>query len=276
KTASCCVTQDSPNYEPNQWNVPLSSQGAGSVGPNAFYSEEEFSIKASRPGLYLFDGGKPMPISRELQSTGANGSIWETINWAAAKTIWTRFSTEKRQLYVGVPMITPNFWLPKAAASTPAQPNVILMCNFTGCPTAAELAEALPVHTTMFGDLKALDMRRKWSLWQIASPVAEFITRQDGMSQPLFLCNGTSTSKIYQLIDGAASGGQNTDDGAPINWLYTTYGFTKAKQGQMQPGLGALRRVWYYFAATIEGVGQYAKKFYSNTLGALPQNTYAA
>jgi hypothetical protein len=276
KTNSRCVTQDSPNYEPDQWNVPLSSQGSGSLGPNAFFAEEEFSVSASRSGLFLFDGGKPMPISRELQSTGTRGSIWETINFAAASTIWTRFDTNKRQLYVGVPMITPNFWLPNAAASTPNQPNVVLMCNFTGCPTAAELADSMPVHTTMFGDLKALDMRRKWSIWQIVSPVAEFATRQDGVTKPLFLCNGTGTSKIYQLVDGAPTGGQNSDDGAAINWLYTTYGFVKGKQGQQVQGLGALRKIWFYFAATMEGVGQVARKFYSNTLGALPQNIYNA
>lgn len=276
KTNSMVVTQDSPNYEPNQWNVPLASQGVGAVGPNAYYAEEEFAITVSRSGIFLFDGGKPMPISRELQATGVNGSIWETINWAAAKTTWCRFSTDKRQLYVGVPMITPNFWLPKASASTPTQPNVILMCNFTGCPTAAELAESVPVHTTMFGDLKALDMRRKWSIWQIASPVAEFVARQDGVSQPLFLCNGTNTSKIYQLVNGASIGGQNTDDGQPINWLYTTAAFTQTKQGQQIPGLGALRKVAYYMTVTMEGIGQVARKLYSNTLGALPQNTYTA
>lgn len=276
KTASRCVTQDSPNYEPNQWNVPLASQGVGSIGPNAFHAEEEFEIDANRSGLFLFDGGKPMPISRELQSTGTRGSLWETINWPAGKTIWTRFSTDKRQLYIGVPMITPNFWLPNAPTATPTQPNVILMCNFTGCPTAAELGDSSPVHTTMFGDLKALDMRRKWSIWQITCPIAEFITRQDGVSTPLFLCNGINSSKIYQFVDGAPEGGQNTDDGARIPWFYTTYGFTKTKQGQQVPGLGALRKVWYYFAATMEGVGQVARKFYSNTLGALPQNTYTA
>jgi hypothetical protein len=274
KTNSRCVTQDSPNFEPNQWNVPLASQGVGAVGPNAFHSEEEFSVSVSRSGIFVFDGGKPMPISRELQSTGVNASLWEKINWAAAKTIWCRYSTVKRQLYVGVPMITPNFWLPNAPAATPTSPNVILMCNFTGCPTAGELADSPPVHTTMFGDLKALDMRRKWSLWQIACPVAEFVTRQDGVSSPLFLCNGIASSKIYQLIDGAASGGQNTDDGAPINWLYTTYGFTKAKQGQQVPGLGALRKVWYFFVATMEGIGQVSTKLYSNTLGALLRNTW--
>lgn len=276
KTASRCVTQDSPNYEPDQWSVPLASQGVGAVGPNAFHSEEEFSISVSRSGIFLFDGGKPMPISRELQSTGVNASLWEKINWNAAKTIWCRYSTNLRELYIGVPMNTPNFWLPNAPAATPTSPNVVIMCNFTGCPTAAELAESAPVHTTMFGDLKALDMRRKWSLWNMSIPAAEFITRGDGVSEPLFLCNGINSSKIYQLVNGAASGGQNTDDGAPINWLYTTYAFVKAKQGQQIPGLGALRKVWYYFAATVEGVGQYAKKFYSNTLGALTQNTYTA
>ena len=276
KTASRCVTQDSPNYEPDQWKVPLASQGVGSIGPNAFHSEEEFSIVACRPGVYVFDGGKPMPILRELQSTGVGGSVWETINWAAGRTIWCRFSTVKRELYIGVPMITPNFWLPNAPSVTPTSPNVVIMCNFTGCPTAEELVESAPVHTTMFGDVKALDMRRKWSLWQMSIPVAEFITRGDGVSAPLFLCNGINSSKIYQLVDGAAQNGQNTDDGAPINWLYTTYGFTKAKQGQVVPGLGALRKVWYYFAATMEGVGQVARRFYSNTVGALAQNTYTA
>lgn len=276
KTASKCVTQDSPNYEPNQWNVPLSSQGVGAIGPNAFYAEEEFSIEANRSGLFLFDGGKPMPISRELQSTGVNASLWEKINWAAAETVWVRFSTDKRQLYVGVPMITPNFWLPNAPSATPTSPNIVIMCNFTGCPTAEELADSSPVHTTMFGDLKALDMRRKWSLWNMAIPIAEFTARQDGVSQPLFLCNGIASSKIYQLIDGAASGGQNTDDGTAINWLYTTYAFTGAKQGQQNPSIGALRKIWYYFSSTMEGVGQVARKFYSNTLGALAQNTYTA
>ena len=275
KTASKCVTQDSPNYEPDQWKVPLSAQGVGAVGPNAFYSEEEFDVSASRSGIFVFDGGKPMPISRELQSTGTNASLWDKINWAYGHTIWTRYSTEKRKLLIGVPMNTPNFWLPNAPAATPTSPNIVIMCNFTGCPTAEELAASAPVHTTMFGDLKSLDMRRKWSLWNMSIPIAEFITRADGLSTPLFLGNGVNSSKIYQLIDGAASGGQNTDDGIAIPWLYTTYGFVKAKQGQ-QTALGAIRKVWYYFAATMEGAGKVARKFYSNTLGALPQNIYTA
>ncbi len=276
KLKSCCVTQDSPNYEPYRWKVSLSSNSVGAAGPNAFDSQEEFSLKATRSGIYFFDGGKPSPISRELQSTGTQGSIWETINWNAGKTIWLRNDTRLRRVLIGVPMNTPNFWLPNAAAATPTSPNVIIMLNYTGCPTAEELMASVPVHTTMFGDLKALDMRRKWSIWQIKSPIAEFIQRPDGFTDELLLANGISNSKIYKLVNGAPSGGQNTDDGAAISWLYTTYGFTKAKQGQQMPGLGALRKVWYYFAATMEGVGQVGRKFLSNSLGAETQNTYTA
>ena len=275
KTKSLQVTQDSPNYEPNNWQVRQASDRAGAVGPNAFDEGEEFTLSASRNGLYFFDGGKPMPISRELQSTASNLNMWEWINWDAGSTIWIRNDLQNRRLLVGLPMVTPNFWLPNAPNVTPVSPNVILMCNYTGCPTGEELAQSSEVHVTMFGDLKALDMRRKWSLWQIPCPIAEFVTRPDTFTAPLFLCNGIASSKIYQFINGAADGtGQNTDDGSAINWSYTTYGFVKAKQGQQNPGLGALRKVWYYFAATMEGVGQVAAKLYSNSLGALARNTF--
>jgi len=142
------------------------------------------------------------------------------------------------------------------------------MCNYTGCPTAEKLEASAPIHTTMFGDVKSLDMRRKWSLWQIASPIAELITRPDGVTQDMFLANGIASGKIYRLVNGAASGGQNTDDGAQINSLYTTYAFTGAKQGQQNPMIGAARKLWTYLTARLEGTGKLARKLYSNTLGA--------
>lgn len=275
KSRSLSVTQDSPNYEPNNWQVRQASDRAGSVGPNAFDEGEEFAVSASRNGVYYFDGGKPQPILRELQNSAKGLNLWEAINWEAGASIWIRNDLNTRRLMIGIPMNLPNPWLPNAAAATPASPNIILMCNYTGCPTGAEMADSSEVHMTMFGDLKALDMRRKWSLWQIPCPVAEFVPRSDGFSDPLFLCNGNASGKIYQLVPGAADGsGQNTDDGAAINWSYTTAGMVKAKAGQQIQGLGALRKIWYYLAATMEGVGQVAGKLYSNSLGALPRNTF--
>jgi hypothetical protein len=267
KTGSFCVTQDSPNYEPNQWTVKTIT-GSGSLGPNAFDEGEEWSLKASRNGIFFFDGGKAEPISRELQAVGVNGSVWETINWSAGNTIWLRNDLLNRRFYVGVPMITPNVWLPKAKASVPTSPNVILMCNYTGCPTAEELMVSAPIHTTMFGDVKSLDMRRKWSLWQIPCPVAEFILRPGMTTEQFLLCNGIASSKIYQFANGAASGGQNTDDGAMIDWDYVTYGFMGAKQGQQNPMIGAARKLWTYLTVRIEGSGKVPGKLYPNTLGA--------
>ena len=204
KTRSLQVTQDSPNYEPNNWQVRQASDRAGAVGPNAFDEGEEFTISASRNGVYYFDGGKPQPILRELQNTAKGLNLWEYINWEAGSTIWIRNDLNNRRLMIGIPLITPNPWLPLAAALTPASPNIILMCNYTGCPTGAELADASEVHVTMFGDLKALDMRRKWSLWQIPCPVAEFVPRQDTFTEPLFLCNGNG---LEQDLSACARGG---------------------------------------------------------------------
>ena len=274
KTKSLSVTQDSPNYEPNNWQVRQASDRAGSVGPNAFDEGEEFTLSASRNGVYFFDGGKPQPILRELQNAAKGLNLWEYVNWDAGKTVWIRNDLNMRRLMIGIPLTMPNPWLPLAAAAVPISPNVILMCNYTGCPTGVELAESPEVHVTMFGDLKEIDMRRKWSIWQIPCPAAEFVPRGDGLTAPLFLCNGINSGKVYQLVPGAAVGGQNTDDGAAINWSYCTYGFVKAKQGQQIPGLGTLRKIWYYLAVTMEGVGQVAGKLYSNSLGALPRNTF--
>ena len=275
KSRSLCVTQDSPNYEPNNWQVRQASDRAGAVGPNAFDEGEEFAVSASRNGVYFFDGGKPQPILRELQNSAKGLNLWESINWNAGASIWIRNDLNNRRLMIGIPMNLPNPWLQNATAATPTSPNIILMCNYTGCPTGAELADSSEVHVTMFGDLKEIDMRRKWSLWQIPCPVAEFVPRSDGFSDPLFLCNGNASGKIYQLLPGAADGsGQNTDDGAAINWSYTTAGMVKAKAGQQIPNLGALRKIWYYLAVTMEGVGQVAGKLYSNSLGALPRNTF--
>jgi hypothetical protein len=274
KTKSLQVTQDSPNYEPNNWQVRQASDRAGAVGPNAFNEGEEFSVMISRNGLYFFDGGKPMPISQELQSTGKGLNLWDALDWTQGSKFWIRNDLNNRRLTMGAVLPTPNFFLPNAPESSPTSPNVILMCNYTGCPTGEELAEGDQVHTTMFGDLKSLDMKRKWAIWQIVCPVAEFVPRQDGFTAPLFLCNGINSSKVYQLTNGDAVDGQNTDDGTPINWSYTTYAFVKAKQGQQLPGLGALRKVWYYLATTMEGLGKVRGKLYSNSLGALPRNTF--
>jgi hypothetical protein len=222
KATSVIEVEDAANYEPAHWTTRETSQaGSGAVGPNAFSQGADWDISLHQTGIYVFGGGKPMPVSRELQAQATGDQLWDQINWAVSQKFWLVNDLRARRFYVGVAMNTPNFWLPNAATATPTQPNVILMCNYDGCPTGEAMQEAAPVHVTMFGNLKAMDMRRKCSIWQIACPYAGICLDGSTSYETLFLCNGTASGKIYKLL---APDLQMTDDGTPIAPLYTTSG----------------------------------------------------
>ena len=262
KEKSMLTTENSPNFEPADWSVHQVSATCGTCGPNAYDYGDEWLLTACRSGVYGFIGKAPVPVSRELQGPASNSSIWEAINWSAGNTIWLRNDLVNRRFYVGVPLPTPNFWLPNAPANAvPTSPTCVLMCNYQGCPTFEELVNSTPVHTTMFGDLRAVDMRRKWSIWQIESPFADFIRRADGLTLSLFFCNGTQTGKIYELDTF-----QYTDDGEAIPALYTTAPWVGSKMAAQQ-GLSVNRLLWTYLTSNVSGSGQLQMKFYPETLG---------
>ena len=127
-------------------------------------------------------------------------------------------------------MNTPNFWLPNAATANPTAPNVILMCNYQGVDSGAALKEMPQMHTTMFGTLNAVDMRRKWSIWQIPAPYANFC--QGTYDEEFLICNGRNNSKIYKLDPNA-----NTDSGITIDSLYTTSDFLNCPSGSRRRAL---------------------------------------
>jgi hypothetical protein len=157
-------------------------------------------------------------------------------------------------------MSTPNFWLPNAPVNTnPTSPNVILMLNYQGQDSAQEIETQPQMHTTMFGTLNAIDMRRKWSIWQIPSPYAAVL--QTAEDQQLFICNGLGNSKIYELDPNAT-----TDDGVPINALYTTYGFVNLSKASQFPLLGMFRKRWGYMTMTSSGSGMLTVTLLPNAL----------
>ena len=140
-------------------------------------------------------------------------------------------------------------WLPNAPYNpAPTSPNVMLMLNYQGMATFEELVNSPELHTTMFGALAAVDMKRKWSIWQIPTPAMDFIMRQDQESTPLFICNGIKSSKIYQLLQE-----QLSDDGVPINSLYTTYGFVNAAKAATLPIFGFHTKRYSVFQCAITG-----------------------
>ena len=247
--------QKDSNLEPAQWDEPeVAQRSGGSCGPLAFDLGEQWFVGASRAGIYLFVGGQPGKINQEIYQ------VWDAINWKAASTIWVKVDITHRRLYIGVPMPTPNFWLPNAPVNAaPTSPNVILMCNFQGLDSGQELKSEPQMHTTMFGTLNAIDMRRKWSLWQIPAPYANFCA---GINDEEFqICNGSGNSKIYTLDEDA-----ETDDGLTIDSLYTTAGLVELSKRAQAQGAGGYRMRWGHMVASMESYGNVQVKLYPNRL----------
>ena len=91
-------------------------------------------------------------------------------------------------------------------------------------------------------------MKRKWAIWNIATPAMAFIMQPDGESTPLYICNGINSSKIYTLNQN-----QYSDDGVAINSLYTTYGFVNAAKAATLPIFGFHAKRYTVFQASMTG-----------------------
>jgi hypothetical protein len=255
KTASWYSTQSDPNSEPGGWSLREVSNKVGTIGISSYDTGEGWCITACRSGVYGFDGGQPTKISQELWN------LWECINFDAGNTIVLKNDVVSKKLYVAIPLPTgtnpvtgialPSAkWLPNAPYNpAPTSPNVVLMLNYQGLPDIKEMMVSPEVHTTMFGTLAAVDMKRKWSIWNIATPYMEFVMQPDGESTPLFVCNGIESSKIYQLEQT-----QLSDDGVAINSLYTSYGFVNAAKAATLPIFGFHAKRYTVFQCAITGV----------------------
>jgi hypothetical protein len=247
--------QKSSDLEPAQWDEPeVSQRSGGAIGPLAFDLGEQWFVSASRSGLYAFVGGQPGKIMQEIYQ------VWDAINWAYGNTIWVKVDNTKRKIYVGVPLPTPNFWLPNAPVNAnPTSPNVILVCNYQGLDSGETLKTEPQMHTTMFGTLNAIDMRRKWSIWQIPAPYANMVS--GATDEEFYICNGRGNSQIYMLDETA-----ETDDGIFIDSLYTTAGLVEMSKRQQTPGVGNSRIRWDYMVAALESEGNIGVTLYPNRL----------
>jgi hypothetical protein len=104
-------------------------------------------------------------------------------------------------------------------------------------------------------------MKRKWTIWQIPSPYADFIYRPDGVDTPLFILNGIGSSKVYQLLTS-----QLSDDGIAINSLYTTYAFVNATKATTVPIFGGHCKRYSVFQVTAEGAGEMGVRLLPNVI----------
>jgi hypothetical protein len=266
KLNSWYSTEQNPNSEPGGWALKEVSNKVGTCGIHAYDTGEEWAMTACREGIFGFNGGQPVKLTLEVFN------LWNCINWDAADTIVLCNDVANKRFYCLVPLPTGTSpegvptatvqWLPNAPYNPlPTTPNLMIMCNYQGLDTAAELFAGPGIHVTMFGSLAAMDMKRKWTIWQIPSPFAAFITQQNGVDMPLYICNGIASSKIYQLETT-----QLSDDGVPINSLYTTYGHVNAVKAATQPIFGMHTKRYTVLQGTVEGAGVLGVRILPNVI----------
>jgi len=240
KDRSLHATQDDGVNEPSSWAINEVSNSVGTPSAQGVDVGEDWAVIAGRAGLYLFDGGEPVKISQEIQP------LWDTINWAAAQTLWVRVDTRNKRILCGVP------------TGTATAPNLVLMLDYRSLSTAGELASLGSVlFSTLSGKLYAVGRARKWAPWNISANCCALVERADGTAQ-IFLGNGsgsgsagplTINGKIYQLSDA-----QFSDDGNAINAYYTTYFFLSNELEQSYE-VRAHRKLFAYLTLYAEGAG---------------------
>jgi len=263
KTGSFVSTQDNGSTEPSGWSLRIVSNSVGTpsiygvtTGIDEPNTGEAWAIIAGQAGGYIFNGGEPIKITEEIQR------LWNQINWRYGHTLWVKNDVKNRRVMFGVPLKTPNQWLPTgiiADDSNPTTPNVILMCNYRQLNTGSALAEKVGVHVSYSGRLIASELTRKWSIWTIKAPCAAFL-RRDDTTEPLFFGNSDGNGKVFELVDDFGQ-----DDCSAIQQIYDTYGFVTDEQGQ---GLriGSLRKVYTYMSMLVDGTGDLNVRVFPNSL----------
>ena len=201
KSASFVSTTDNGVTEPDGWTVHEVSNKVGTPSIHGVDVGEGWALVAGEPGLYLFEGGKPEKISPEIDP------LWQTINWKYGYTIWLRNDTNNRRVSIGVPLPTPNQWMPQFPVNAnPTQPNVVLVLNYKELMTGSALAGEGSIRQSYTGQLRTFQFGRRWSVWSIEAAYADFITRPD-TTQPLFYLNDVGPGIFEQLA------GNYFDDG---------------------------------------------------------------
>jgi len=271
KEKSLFSTSDNGVTEPFKWNWREVSKKAGTIGQNSYDVGEGWMVTACRPGAYFFEGGEPVKISQEIQS------VWDLINWKAGATIWVRNDEQLKRITIGVPIATPNPFMPEFPVNAnPTSPNVILMCSYRELNTGAELAHTGPIRSTFSGRLMSPEPARKWSFWNIACPYADFISRGDN-NWTEFFCSGYQNSKIFQL-----SSSELDDDGQAINSFWVSYGFVKPEMADAK-GLGLFRMELDYLTMLLTGKGNALVQVYPESvanplpfqIGAVPLQAFS-
>lgn len=140
--------------DPSTWEAVPQWKGSGPCGPRAVDVCTEFLCYVHRSGVYIFKGGLPFRISKELPAH--TGATWKNINWQAQQTIWVMIDDETSEIRIGVPY----------GQST--VPNIVLKLNYEESPDFEP-----PIHFSAYiGKEIATGACYKWSIDDIAANLA--------------------------------------------------------------------------------------------------------
>ena len=237
KETSLYSTSDDNTNEPAFWTINEVSRVVGTPGVNGAALGEDWCVIVSRQGAYMFKGGEPVKISQEIQPTTDYAQGWDSINWAAGRTIWVVVDTQKKRILFGLPF------------GNATQPSQIFDLDYSSCYSDGDIETLSPYHFSAYtGKLFAAGRSRRWSPWSIAANCGALVERPNEGTLALFLGNGAGNGKIYQI-----TARQYTDDGAQIPSFYDFYFFLSDAEAQPVQLIG--RKLISYLVFYVEGSG---------------------
>jgi hypothetical protein len=219
-------TTDNGTTEPSGWEVNEVGANCGALSAfsitksqaddTAASGGEEWMAWASLSGARIFGGSYPDKISQEIQPD------WDSINFAASKTVWCLNDPVARALYFGIPQ------------GTATAPSKILFMSYRELDSAQSIAASPPFRVSFSGKLIATDNSRKWSLWNVAANCASLMYRTAGnLSIVLGGGNGVTPgvggfANVYTLNPQKYT----DDDYGLVSSFYFTYGFLNRGEEQ--------------------------------------------
>ena len=260
RNSLCILTQDpagrlhriadNGTTEPAGWTVDEMGANCGALSAFGLTKSqaddssagggEEWFAWASSSGARLYGGANPWKISQEIQPDWSGDAVrgFKGINFAEGKTIWAVNDPVERIIYFGVPSLD--------VAANPLTPNLILTVSYRQLDTAAQIAAADPVHTSMQGKLVATDNKRKWSRWHVAAACGALVYREPDKLAVTF----GGAGNVYML-----DGSKLTDDDFGQIRSYYTVCFFPSHDMEQALQLGVWRKLVTYLMSQISGVG---------------------
>ena len=138
--------------DPSTWDDTPQWSGSGPCGPRAVDVATNFMCYLHRSGVYIFEGGQPYRISKEIPISFSN------INWTVQQLFWVMIDDETREIRIGV------------AYGESLVPNLVLKCNYEELPSWSPPSFAPPIHFSPYmGKEIAAGGCYKWSIDDISA-----------------------------------------------------------------------------------------------------------